>query len=109
MLHVDEQEIIAGGLHDPADVDRARLAQADPQRQLASRETFLGVIADRDNRGASLIAARTEDVDSAAGARRTRSVATLSEGEAPVAGGGIGGEATAPRPRAARPVSAARR
>jgi hypothetical protein len=71
VLHVDEQEIVAGGLHDLGDVDRARLAQPDPERQLARLQTFLGVIADRDHRVASLVLAPST-VDSALATLRTR-------------------------------------
>ena len=79
VLHVDEQEIVAGGLHDLGDVDRARLAQPDPERQLAGLQAFLGVIADRDHRVASLVRARPT-VDSAVAMVRTRPTAPMTKG-----------------------------
>ena len=49
VLHVDEQEIVARGLHQLADLDRARQAQAYAERQLARLQALLGKIADADH------------------------------------------------------------
>ena len=46
VLHVDEQPVVAAGLHDLADVDAARLAQPDTERELAGEQTLLGNVSD---------------------------------------------------------------
>ena len=46
VLHVDEQEVVARGLHQLADLDRARQAQPDPERELARLQALLGEVAD---------------------------------------------------------------
>ena len=40
MLEIDEQPVEAGGLHRLGDVDRARLPQADAERQLAACQSL---------------------------------------------------------------------
>src|SRR5205823_3518216 len=41
VLEVEKQPVVAAGFHDRRDVDRARLAQDDPERQLAGIEPLL--------------------------------------------------------------------
>ena len=45
MFEIDEQPVEAAGLHHLGDVDGARLAHADAERQLAAPEPLAGRIA----------------------------------------------------------------